>query len=189
MFSSLPTISSERTSYHKRHLGFFFFSPHLSCQNLSHMCPSLIHTAPVLVQAFNTPTIAIASPPGSLPLDVSHQSTCIPVSPKQYFHCITPQLESLSHYLWWSQVPTPLPAFHDPPRTGRKHLAWLPSSCQASLLTAPTVGHSPYPTHSLPEAPLARNALPPQPHLSKAYSSRLAQLSPRPPPPGSLPLL
>lgn len=175
-----------RTSDHKRHLGFFFHPRLSSCSTSLRFAPPLIHTAPVLVQAFNTQTIAIASQPGSLPLDFSHQSTCIPVFLKQYFHCIPPQLENLSHYLWWSQVPTPLPAFHDPPRTGHKYLALLPSSCQTSLLTAPTVGHSPYPTHYLLEAPLARNALP---HLSKPYSNHLAQLSPRPPPPGSLPLL
>lgn len=139
-----------------------------------------------LVQIFNTHTIAIASQLGSLPLDFSHQSTCIPVFLKQYFHCITPQFESLLHYLWWSQVPTPLPAFHDPPRTGCNYLALLPNSCQTSHLTAPTVGHSPHSTHYLLEAPLARNALL---HLSKPCSSCLAQISPRPPPPGSLPLL
>lgn len=146
--------------------------------------PPLIPTAPDLVLAFNTQTIAIVSQLGSLPLDVSHQSTRIPVFLKQYFHCIPPQLKSLSHYLRWSQVPTPLPAFHDPPKTGRNYLALLPNSCQTSLLTAPVVGHSPHPTHYHLEAPLARNALL---RLSKPCSSRLAQL--RPPPPGRLPLL
>lgn len=72
--------------------SFTLISHHV--KTFHRFAPPFIPTARDLVLAFNTQTIAIASQLGSLPLDVSHQSTRIPVFLKQYFHCISPQLET-----------------------------------------------------------------------------------------------
>lgn len=181
-----PSPPRELATIKARHLGFFFL-PHLSShRNLSQTCPSPRSHCPDLVQAFNTQTPAAASQLGSLPLDFSHQSvlhTCLPKTILSLYH--SPPGEPFG-LLVVESSPNSSACLSRPSRTGRNYPAWLPRSCQTSLLAAPTVGHSPHPTHYLPKAPLAKNALP---NLSKPCSFYPAQISPRPLPPGSLPLL